>query len=162
MPFSFEINSRNFLQRATCLNETAAYLVDHIYPYVSDPNSVVINVYYPKVCWSVENYRSRMRPATDGFTPGYGEGFTIEFETVKVATAFLDSLELHKGPSLGANITLALPYVQIVFQKEKEWAARHGVKETIVRILVGLEDKWAILECVKRALVAAEKSRRGM
>ena len=157
-----EINSRNFLQRAARLNDSAAYLVDNIYPYISDPNSAVINVYYPKVCWSAENYQSQMRPATEEFTPGYGGLFTIEFETVKIAAAFFDSLELHKGPSLGANITLALPYVQMVFQKEKEWAARNGLKETIVRISVGLEDKEFILECVKRALVAADKINIGI
>ena len=103
-----------------------------------------------------------MRPATEEFSPGYGGLFTIEFETVEEATIFLDSLELHKGPSLGANITLASPFVQLVFQKEKEWAAHHGLKETIVRISFGLEDKEAILECLRSALVAADRIKSRM
>ncbi len=157
-----EINSRSFLQRAARLNDTAAFLVGQVYPLLSDPNSGVLNIYYPNLCWSRKNYQAQMRPPTDDFNPSFGGLFTIEFQTVRVAKAFLDSLELHKGPSLGADVTLALPYVQLVFQKEKEWAARHGVKETIVRISVGLEDREAILKCIKRALVAARKTKIGI
>lgn len=147
------------MQRAAQLNETANYLVDRIHPYAADPRSIVSKVYYPKLCWSTENYHARMRPATEEFTPGYGGLFTIEFVTVQAAMEFLNSLQLHKGPSIGANITLALPYVQMVFQKEKDWAARHGVKETIVRISVGLEDKEVLLGCLLRALQIADQGK---
>lgn len=152
-----ENNSRDFLQRVARMNETANYLVDHISTYATGHNSVVSNIYYPKLCRSADYYRARMRPATQDFTPGYGGLFTMEFITVEVATEFLNSLQLHKGPSIGANITLALPYVQMVFQKEKDWAARHGLKETIVRISVGLEDKNSLLNCLLQALQAADK-----
>ncbi|KAJ5794676.1 hypothetical protein N7457_001275 [Penicillium paradoxum] len=153
-----EQNSRTFLQRAARMNETANYLVDHLSPYVSTPASIVSKIYYPKLCWSAANYHARMRPATEEFTPGYGGMFTIEFDTVQSATRFFDMLKLHKGPSTGADVTLALPYVQMVFQKEKEWAACHGVKETIVRISVGLEDKEELLSCLVSALEAANKT----
>ncbi|CAG8908635.1 unnamed protein product [Penicillium egyptiacum] len=152
-----ENNSRNFLQRATRMNETANYLMDQISPYVSIPSSIVSKVYYPKLCWSADNYHARMRPATEEFTPGYGGMFTIEFVAVQVAMEFLNSLQLHKGPSIGADVTLALPYVQMVFQKDKEWAESHGIKETIVRISVGLEDKEELLDCLLRALESANK-----
>jgi cystathionine gamma-synthase len=154
-----EYNSRDFLTRAATVNDTAEYLVDFLQPLVSDPNSVVSRVYYPKVCWSKENYHKRMRPATEEFVPGYGGLFTIEFDTVASGSAFLDALDVHKGPSLGAHITLAQPYVQMVLQKKKEWAARHGLSETIIRISVGLENKEMLLNKIQTALLAAEKTR---
>lgn len=154
-----ERNSRDFLQRVARVNETANYLVDHIAPLASDPGSVVSKVYYPKLCWSADEYHALMRAKTDDFTPGYGGLFTIEFDTVLAAAAFLDSVQLHKGPSIGANVTLVLPYVQMVFQKEKQWAAECGVNETIVRMSVGLEDKDLLLGCILGALQAADKFR---
>ncbi len=41
--------------------------------------------------------------------------------------------------------------MQTVFHKEKEWAARHGLKESIVRISVGLEDQGVLLKAFKQA-----------
>ncbi|KYK61306.1 hypothetical protein DCS_02448 [Drechmeria coniospora] len=152
-----EKNSRDFLQRVARVNETAEHLVDRMVPLAADPRSIVSKVYYPKLCWSAANYRARMRPATDEFAPGYGGLFTIEFDTVRAAARFLDAVPLHKGPSIGANVTLVLPYVQMVFQTEKEWAARNGVNETIVRISVGLEDREALLRCILLALEEAEQ-----
>ncbi|KAJ5674111.1 PLP-dependent transferase [Penicillium macrosclerotiorum] len=156
-----EHNSRNFLKRASQMNITAENLVDYIHPLVSDPASVVSDVYYPKVCRSASKYESRMRQQTDDFTPGYGCLLTIDFETVDASIAFFDNLNVQKGPSLGANITLAQPYVQMVLQKEKKWATSHGLRETIVRISAGLEDKEIVLESVKYALMMAEQTSIG-
>ena len=89
--------------------------------------------------------------------PGYGGVFTLEFSTVDAAAAFFDASDVHKGPSLGANLTLMQPYVQTVFFKEKEWAARNGVKETIVRISIGLEDPQLLLETFRGAMAEADK-----
>ncbi|KAF4201969.1 hypothetical protein CNMCM8927_000883 [Aspergillus lentulus] len=152
-----EQNSRDFLRRAAILNETAEFLVENIRPLVLDAESVVSAVYYPKLCWSKNNYDRRMRPATDDFVPGYGYLFSIEFKSVSSAAAFLDNLDVYKGPSIGANITLALPYVQMVLQKEKQWASTHGLAETIVRISVGLEDKGGLLQKIMIAMQAAEQ-----
>ena len=103
----------------------------------------------------MSNYTQQMRRATDAFRPGYGCLFTVEFEAVNVAARFYDNLDIHKGSSLGADVTLALPYVQMVLQREKEWAAGHGLCETIVRFSVGLEDKHDLLRRIESALVAA-------
>ena len=103
----------------------------------------------------MSNYTQQMRRATDAFRPGYGCLFTVEFEAVNVAARFYDNLDIHKGSSLGADVTLALPYVQMVLQQEKEWAAGHGLRETIVRFSVGLEDKHDLLRRIESALVAA-------
>ena len=97
-----------------------------------------------------------MRPKTSDFAPGFGGVLAVSFKTVTAAAAFFDNLEVYKGPSFGANVTIAIPYVQLVFQKEKDWASSHGLDETLVRISVGLEDKEALLGCVKTALQAAD------
>jgi cystathionine gamma-synthase len=141
------------------MNTTAESIVDYLSPFASDPSSVVSAVHYPKTCQSAHHYKSRMRNATDEFTPGYGCLFTVDFNTLDASRAFFDSLDVWKGPSLGANITLAQPYVQMVLQKEKKWAASHGLRETIVRVSVGLEGKDAILQTVKNAHMMAEKTK---
>lgn len=97
-----------------------------------------------------------MRPSTEDFEAGYGGLFTLEFTTIAAARTFFDAAEMHKGPSLGSNVTLLQPYVQTVFHKEKEWAASCGLKETIVRISVGLEDKEALLTSFKMAMKRVE------
>lgn len=71
---------------------------------------------------------------------------------MNAAAAFFDNLEVYKGPSFGASITISIPYVQLVFQKEKDWASSHGLDETLVRISVSLEDKETLLGCIKTAL----------
>ena len=97
-----------------------------------------------------------MRRRTPDSEPGYGGVFTVEFSSVKAAAAFFDAANVHKGPSLGANLTLMQPYVQTVFFKEKEWAAQNGVNETIVRISVGLEDPKLLIETFRAAMAEAD------
>ncbi|KAL4782540.1 pyridoxal phosphate-dependent transferase [Aspergillus varians] len=150
-----EYNSRDFLPRAAKMNETAMHLVSSLYHHVSDPGSILTNIYYPAVCWSIKNYRARLRPDTVDFTPGYGCLFTLEFASVESASRFFDALQVHKGPSLGGNLTLAQPYVQTVFFREKHWAARYGLKESIVRISVGLESVHDLLETFQHAIQVA-------
>ncbi|KAF2753573.1 PLP-dependent transferase, partial [Pseudovirgaria hyperparasitica] len=151
-----EHNSRNFLRRQSILNTNAAYLADYAYPLTKDPCSVVKAVYYPKVSPSARYYEERMWEQVDDFTPGYGCLLTIDFKTVAAAVAFFDNLHVLKGPSLGLHHTLAQPYVQMVLQNEKQWAASHGIMETIVRISAGLEDKETLLGLLQVALKAAQ------
>jgi len=134
------------------INETASYLVKFLKGYLNKPTPLS-SVYYPETCHSSANYRRHLRANVTGqpHLAGFGGLFTVEFVNIPTATAFFDALNVHKGPSLGAQYTLAQPYVQTVFQKEKAWAATYGLKETIVRISVGLEDK----ELLKNAFVAA-------
>ncbi|KAB8068847.1 cystathionine gamma-synthase [Aspergillus leporis] len=152
-----EYNSRDFFSRAAKMNDAALALVSSLYYHVSKPGSVLTNVYYPSTCWSVDNYRARMRPPTPDFKPGYGCLFTLEFTSVETASRFFDALDIHKGPSLGGNLTLAQPYVQTVFFREKDWAARYGLKESIVRISVGLEKVDDLLDTFGQALQVASK-----
>lgn len=82
----------------------------------------------------------------------------MEFVNVPTAAAFFNALNVHKGPSLGAQYTLAQPYVQTVFQSEKIWARKYGLKETIVRISVGLEDRVLLRNAFKIAMDAANST----
>ncbi|KAM5520365.1 cystathionine gamma-synthase [Fusarium oxysporum f. sp. phaseoli] len=147
-----ELNSRDYLVRTSMINETASYLVKFLKGYLNKPTPLS-SVYYPETCHSSANYRRHLRANVTGqpHLAGFGGLFTVEFVNIPTATAFFDALDVHKGPSLGAQYTLAQPYVQTVFQKEKAWAATYGLKETIVRISVGLEDKGLL----KNAFVAA-------
>ncbi|KAL8704245.1 MAG: hypothetical protein Q9201_002591 [Fulgogasparrea decipioides] len=136
-----EYNSRKFLPRASRMNQTALYLVSLLQCYALTPSSTLTHVYYPSTCWSLANYQDRMRLDSPEFTPGFGGLFTLEFESETAASTFFNVLEIHKGPSLGVCVTLAQPYVQTVFARDKQWAASYGLSETIVRISVGLEDE---------------------
>lgn len=153
-----ELNSRDYLARTSRINKTASYLVRFLQGYVDKPTPLSA-VYYTETCHSSTNYRRRLRAKVDGqpHIPGFGGLFTVEFVDISTATAFFDALNVHKGPSLGAQYTLAQPYVQTVFQKEKAWAATYGLKETIVRISVGLENKESLKGSFIIALDAAAK-----
>ena len=159
---TLEYNSRKFLPRVSRMNETALYLVSLLQPYARYAFSTLTQVYYPLTCWSSENYQRRMRRDTSEFIPGYGGLFTLEFESEKAASVFFDNLEVHKGPSLGVVVTLAQPYVQTVFARDKEWAASYGLNETIVRISVGLENEEALGKAFKRALRFADCTKHGV
>ncbi|KAE8335119.1 pyridoxal phosphate-dependent transferase [Aspergillus arachidicola] len=166
-----ELNSRTFLQRTAIMNENADYLVGKIKKLMDSstangcsqdvkhdgelPDNIVDAIYYPKVSPSKKNYDERMRCPTDEFQPGYGCLFTIEFADVKTASSLFDHLNVYKGPSLGAHVTLAQPYVQTTFQRQKKWAASHGLRETIIRISVGLEDKRELWKTFQHAFRTA-------
>ncbi|KAI1826174.1 cystathionine gamma-synthase [Xylaria intraflava] len=149
-----EANSRDFLSRAAKMNENAARIVSFLAAFRDDPKTPLQRIYFPATCtWSCSNYEARMRPPTEEFVPGYGGLFTLDFETADHAAIFFDALDVCKGPSLGAEVTLAQPYVQTVFAKEKAWAARYGLRESIVRISVGTEDTGALLQAFAQAIV---------
>lgn len=158
---ALELNSRDFLTVASTMNRNAQHLVSILSPYAASASSTLTHVYYPSTCWSRENYEARMRTATPEFTPGYGGLFTLEFESVIAAATFFDAVNIHKGPSLGASVTLAQPYVQTVFTREKAWAASYGLRESIVRISVGMENDEALGREFLRALRLADRFKVG-
>ncbi|OAA58198.1 Cys/Met metabolism, pyridoxal phosphate-dependent enzyme [Cordyceps fumosorosea ARSEF 2679] len=158
-----ERNSRDYLSRTAILNQNASYLVSLLSPLTAShhPRSPLSHVYHPSTCWSAANYAARMRAPTADFAPGFGYLLTLEFCSVEAAGAFFDALRVCKGPSIGAQVTLALPYVQVVFAQEKAWAARYGLSEAIVRISVGLEDKTALAMACLEAMRAADATVNG-
>ncbi|KAG5995975.1 hypothetical protein E4U43_002937 [Claviceps pusilla] len=148
-----EANSRNILSRCAKTNDNALRLVTFLQRYARDPTHPLRQVYHPSTStWSRANYEARMRPPTAEFEPGYGSLFTLEFDTVASSERFFNALDVCKGPSIGANFTLALPYCEVVFAQEKDWAAQYGVRETIVRVSVGLEDADFLLDKFSEAM----------
>lgn len=124
---------------------------------MDNPSSVLTNIYYPEIDPATSNYRTHLRRETDDFRPGFGGLFTLQFEDVHLASVFFNALNVHKGPSLGASVTLSQPYVQTVFHKQKEWAGQCGLHESIVRVSVGLEDKRALFAAFRVALAEADQ-----
>ncbi|KAH8658400.1 cystathionine gamma-synthase [Xylariales sp. PMI_506] len=148
-----EANSRDVLPRSAQMNTNAASLVAMLDKFADDPACPLKHVYYPSTCpRSADNFHARMRPATTEFTPGYGGLFTLEFDTVESSARFYNALNVCKGPSIGADFTLALPYVQVVFKHEKDWAAQYGLSETIVRVSVGIEDTESLMAVFLEAI----------
>lgn len=59
---------------------------------------------------------------------------------------------MRKGPSIGTNFSLALPYAQLSHVFDLDWAESQGIPKHIVRLSVGLESEDELVKCVSRAL----------
>ncbi|KAK7998346.1 hypothetical protein PG989_006386 [Apiospora arundinis] len=149
-----EFNSRDYLPRVAKMNENAARLVDMLTP-LAGSNRPLQRIYYTR---DDPNYRARMRQETTDFVPGYGGLFSLAFSSVRVAHPFFDALDVCKGSSLGAEMTLCQPYVQTVFAKRKEWAAQYGLDEALVRCSIGVEDAEVLEKVFRAAMEAAENA----
>jgi cystathionine gamma-synthase len=155
---TLEINSRDYLSRSKTMNNNALRVAEYLQTRVLDPKSSVTAVHYPPFLPSLPNYQKYMRPATEEFTPGYGCLLSIDFESVPTTAAFIDNLNVHQGPHLGAHLTLAMTYVMTLYGAEHlDWVATFGLKESQIRISVGLEDTEALLGDFKVAIEAADK-----
>ncbi|CZT47686.1 related to O-succinylhomoserine (thiol)-lyase [Rhynchosporium secalis] len=151
-----EKNSRDYMSRSIILNRNAETLVAYLQSQVSNPSSSIAKVYYPTTSSTLSSYRARMRETTTDFTPGYGCLFTVELNTVEATIAFYNNINVHIGPHLGAHLTLALPYVKALYGKQLDWAAERDLRETQIRVAVGLEDTDELLQTFKNALVFAD------
>lgn len=107
----------------------------------------VKRVNYPSLVESRKFYEQVKRK--DG---GYGSLMSIIFHEPTAAIEFYDNLDVPKGPSLGTNFTLAIPYAFLAHFRELDWAASYDVPRHIVRISVGLEDTEKLLRVVEKAL----------
>ncbi|RDL36024.1 uncharacterized protein BP5553_06636 [Venustampulla echinocandica] len=154
---AMEKNSRDYLARSAILNANSLALVKFLDTKAKDPNSTVRQVDYPTTSSSVVNYTAYMRPGASDFKPGYGYVFTVEFESIEATQAFYDNLDTHKGPHIGAHLTIALPYVRFWYSGQLEWVEKFGMRETQVRISPGLEDTGELVEVFKAAVMAADE-----
>ncbi|PYI28863.1 cystathionine beta-lyase [Aspergillus indologenus CBS 114.80] len=127
------------VRKSSATAETLAHLLD-AHPSVERVN-------YPSLVESRRLYEECRRPGG-----GYGFLISIVFRTPGAAVQFYDNLHVPKGPSLGANFTLAIPYAQIAHPWELEWAARYDVPAHLVRISVGLEEREELRRVVEAAL----------
>jgi len=148
-------NSEDYFARSTILNRNAKTLVDYLQTLVNDPSYAITKVLYPTQSDTLANYQAFMRRPTDDFVPGYGCLLSVEFEDKDCAKIFFDNLSFHHGPHLGAHVSLAAPFNEMLWGKDEEGAAYHGaygVRGEQIRISVGLESEEDVLDTVKAAL----------
>jgi len=88
---------------------------------------------------------------------GYGYVLSILFREPTHAIQFYDALNICKGPSIGTNFSLALPYAQLSHVHELDWAESQGIPKHIVRISAGLERTVDLIDRVTEALAVVEK-----
>ena len=85
----------------------------------------------------------------------YGMLISIVFEKEEQSAAFYDALDLHKGPSLGTNFTLVIPFVLLAHYKELDDVKQWGVDRNLIRLSIGLENKELLLKSFQKALDCA-------
>lgn len=139
-----EANSRDFVRRMHRANANADMICR-----ILEKHSAVAKIYYPKGSPTQDFYDSCKRPGA-----GYGYLLSVEFVTPANAISFFNTLDVAKGPSFGMNFTLAGPYTLFAHYGEREWAARYGVTEHLVRITVGLEAPDELACKIKAALAS--------
>lgn len=88
---------------------------------------------------------------------GYGYVLSILFREPTHAIQFYDTLNICKGPSIGTNFSLALPYAQLAHVHELDWAESQGIPKHIVRISAGLERTVDLIDRVTEALAVVGK-----
>lgn len=140
-----ERNSRDFAERSVRIDQTALATVDLL-----QESPLISNVYYPTISESRKYYDEIKTP-----TGGYGGLISFIFHDPRDAVCFFNAIELHKGPSLGTNFTLACPYAILAHYQELDEVEKWGVDRNLIRISVGLEDKDKLLEILQHGLDAA-------
>lgn len=142
-----EQNSAYFPMRVRQCSTSALALVNILTKCPS-----VQSVYYPKVVSTAPLYERYRRP--EG---GYGYLLSILFYKPASAIVFYNRLDICKGPNVGANFSLALPYAQLSHVHELDWAESQGVPKHIVRISVGLEVESTLIDRITDALEEVQR-----
>ncbi|MCF6311459.1 MAG: PLP-dependent transferase [Verrucomicrobiales bacterium] len=125
-----EKNSRDFVQRVLQINRTTEQVVDYLaaHPLVAE------------VCYPRDHFRTEF-DAIRREGGGFGGMLSILLKgSEQSAAKFYDALQISKGPSLGANYSLACPYTLLAHYDELPWAESWGVQRELIRISVGLEN----------------------
>jgi cystathionine gamma-synthase len=123
-------NSRDYHHRMERINETAPRLVEWL-----GNHPAVERVWYP-TGETRQSYDLVRR--TGG---GYSGLFSLLLKDAAHHSAvFYDALGICKGPSLGANFSLACPYMLLAHYQELDWCENLGLSRWLLRVSVGLED----------------------
>ena len=122
-------NSRKFSARMSVIDANGDVLADYL-----SGHPKVDRVYYPKLI-DREAYDAIRKP--EG---GYGGLLSFTLKDRVHAPAVYDRLEVSKGPSLGANFTLACPYTLLAHYRELAFAAENGIAPELIRVSAGMED----------------------
>jgi cystathionine gamma-synthase len=137
-----ERNSRDFPERMSRINETAAavrqFLVRH---------PAIERVWYP-LDETADRYEALRRP-------GGGHSGLLSFlpkNPAATAPGLFDRWKVNKGPSLGTNFTLACPYMLLAHYPELDWCESLGMDRHLLRLSVGLEDAEVLIQRLDAAL----------
>lgn len=142
-----ERNSRDFPQRSAKINDTSLAVVEEL------QNSPLISkVYYPLISDTKKYYDEVKNP-----NGGYGGLISFLFHDPMDAVAFFNAVNLHKGPSLGTNFTLACPYTILAHYGELDEVAEWDVDRNLIRISIGIEDKQELISVLQKSLNQAEQ-----
>ncbi|TKY89704.1 hypothetical protein EX895_001489 [Sporisorium graminicola] len=170
-----ERNSRDFIRRIVRIDSNTRAVTQMLWREklgLGAYPGVVKDLYYPKY-QTRENYDIARRKkafttlghmdasADDDGQGGYGGLFSVTFHSEAASSAFYDTLQCAKGPSLGTNLTLACPYTILAHYGELDWAAQYGVERGLVRVSVGLEDEAFLLSMFTQSLKAASLAESG-
>jgi cystathionine gamma-synthase len=109
----------------------------------------VAHVWYPSMV-TRDHYDAVRRPGG-----GYGGLLSFELKNPKRAGRVYDALRISKGPSFGAEFSLACPYTLLAHYKELDWAESCGVPPSLIRVSCGLEATAELLEIFTAALAQA-------
>lgn len=137
-----ERNSRDFEERSKKINHNAAAVVELL-----QASPLIAEVFYPSIS-NTKKYYDELK-APEG---GYGGLISLVFHNPKHAITFFDSIQLHKGPSLGTNFSLACPYAILAHYQELDEVENWGVDRNLIRISVGLEDQADLLSILQTSL----------
>ncbi|OJJ36301.1 hypothetical protein ASPWEDRAFT_37878 [Aspergillus wentii DTO 134E9] len=143
-------NATNFEQRVHQSNSNALTMATLL-----EAHPLVDKVYYPSMVPSRVFYDQVKRR-----NGGYGCMFSIIFHDPDDAIVFYDTLDVSKGPSLGTDFTLAIPYTQLAHLDELDWAEKNGLEKHIVRISAGVEKEKELVDRVQSALREVEGKRK--
>lgn len=136
--------SFNFETRMHQINENGEAVADFL-----NSHPRVDRVYYPKFV-NADNYREVMRE-----NGGYGGLMSILLKDPAATTpAFYNALRVSKGPSLGANYSLACPYILLAHYDELDEVEAQGLSRWLVRLSVGLEPQGELIARLEEALAA--------
>lgn len=137
-----ERNSRDFAERSGKINETALEAVDLL---VNNP--LISKVYYPSISDTKKYYDSIKTQ-----NGGYGGLISFIFHEPEDAVCFFNAVNLHKGPSLGTNFTLACPYAILAHYQELDEVAKWDIDRNLIRISIGLELQEDLLKVLNKSL----------
>ncbi|KAL4758349.1 pyridoxal phosphate-dependent transferase [Aspergillus foveolatus] len=142
-------NSTTFPSRVRQCNKTALALASHI---VTHPS--IQSVFHPSLPSLPTAYLYERYRRSNG---GHGYLLSFLFRNPASAVVFYDCLDICKGPNVGTNFSLALPYAQLSHALELDWAESQGVPRHIMRISVGLEPEELLIGRIDDALLEVEK-----
>lgn len=140
-----ERNSRDFAERSAKINETALATVDLL-----QQNPLISKVYYPSISDTKHYYDAIKTP-----NGGYGGLISFIFKEPEDAICFFNAVNLHKGPSLGTNFTLACLYAILAHYQELDEIAKWDIDRNLIRISIGLELESDLLGVLNKSLKQA-------